>query len=271
MKRCPTCKRAFEDNSLSYCLDDGTPLTDEVPPRPDSEDTIVTPPPVDAGSRDLPPTQYVQLGGKATVSASAGQIPSLPSYSATPQKRRVWPWVVAGLAGLFLIGIVIAAVVAIPMMMKNSNNSNRVIVSESPAESPADAATPTPGDSPKESAAPTDEDEVLAQLTDIEKQWTEANVKGDKDAIERILADEYSGGEPAQSKKQYIAGLKPDPTVESWELQDLQVELEGDNATLNGYLRQKTPRGTEVYGFSDTFVWRDGRWQADGSHASRVK
>jgi hypothetical protein len=271
MKRCPTCKRAFEDDSLAYCLDDGTPLVAEVSQRADSQDTIVTPSPGEVGDRDLPPTQYAQLGGKATVSASAVQIPSMPSYNAPPPKRRVWPWVVGGLAAFFLIGIVIAAVVAIPMMIKNSNNSNRTIASDSPADSPADTSTRKPADTSKEAAAPTDEDVVLAQLTDIEKQWTEANVKGDKDAIQRILAEEYSGGSPPQSKQEYLDGLKPDPTVKSWELQDLDVKLEGDHATINGYLRQETTRGAEVYGFTDTFVWRDGHWRADGSHASRVK
>jgi hypothetical protein len=157
------------------------------------------------------------------------------------------------------------------MLMKNSNNSNRVIASDSPADSPADTSSPKPADSPTEAAAPTDEDVVLTQLTDIEKQWTEANVKGDKDALQKILAEEYSGGSPPRTKQQYLDELKPDPAVKSWELQDLNVELEGDRATMNGYLRQQTTRGAEVYGFTDTFVWRDGRWQADGSRASRVK
>ena len=44
MKRCPTCQRAFEDDSLTYCLDDGTPLTPEIS-RPNSQETIVTSPP----------------------------------------------------------------------------------------------------------------------------------------------------------------------------------------------------------------------------------
>lgn len=263
MKRCPTCKRTFEDESLAYCLDDGTPLTAETSRRPDSEDTMVTPSPSES---------YAQLPGKATVSASGGQIPNFPSYSATPQKRRVWPWVVAGLVGLFLIGIVIAAVIAIPMMVKNSSNENSRVITNTPPVSSPEASSPKPADSPAESAAaPTDESVVLAQLTEIEKQWTEANVKGDKAAIERILADEYSGGDPPHTKREYIRDLTHDPEVNSWELQDLNVDLEGDKARLSGYLRQETTRGTEVYSFTDGFIWRDGRWQAVASRASRVK
>jgi Domain of unknown function (DUF4440) len=269
MKRCPTCQRTFEDDSLSYCLDDGTPLTAEDSRGPESGETIVTPSTSDYAGRELPPTQYGQLPGKATVQASQVQIPSM--YRPTPQPSRAWPWVVGGLVILFLLGIVIAAVIAIPMMMKNSNNSNVVVTTETPSESPSETSTPKPADSPTESAAPTDEDAVLEQLTEIEKQWTEANVKGDQDAIERILAAEYSGGDPPHSKQEYIDDLKPDPEVRSWELQDLKLDLDGDRATITGYLRQETSRGAEVYNFTDKFVWRDNRWQAVGSRASRVK
>src|SRR6185369_6608788 len=38
MKRCPTCQRTFTDESLSFCTEDGTPLT----PVEDDETTRVT-------------------------------------------------------------------------------------------------------------------------------------------------------------------------------------------------------------------------------------
>ena len=119
MKRCPTCKREFED-SITYCLDDGSPLVSQSPP--DSDETLVTP---SLRGRDIPTTQYGQLGGKATVSGSIADLPALPSYAATPAKRRVWPWVVAGLAILFLFGIVIAAVIAIPKIVNQTKSESR--------------------------------------------------------------------------------------------------------------------------------------------------
>jgi hypothetical protein len=270
MKRCPTCKRGFADDSLTYCLDDGTPLVSESPP-PEMEETIVTP---SAGaSRELPPTQYGQLPGKATVSGNASQfqIPSMPSYSAGPQKRRVWPWIVAGLAMLLLFIIVIGLVIAIPKMVGNSRNQNRVALRETPSVSPSDFSKPSPEEAAADADAPTDENTVLAQLTEIEKQWTEANNKGDKAAIERILADDYSASDPPRTKQEYLDTLEPNPRITSWQLEDLQLELDGQNATLNGYLRLETTGGTEVHSFGDTFVWRNGRWQADGSHSARVK
>jgi hypothetical protein len=39
MKRCPKCRRRFSDDSLNFCLDDGSPLL----AQPDSEQTLISP------------------------------------------------------------------------------------------------------------------------------------------------------------------------------------------------------------------------------------
>lgn len=262
MKRCPTCKREFED-SITYCLDDGSPLVSQS--RPDSDETLVTP---SIRGRDIPTTQYGQLGGKATVSGSIADLPALPSYAAAPAKRKIWPWVVAGLAILFLFGIVIAAVIAIPKIV-NRPKPNPAVATESPSSSVPD--TRTPSEPSSAIGAPTDEKVVLSQLTELEKQWTVANLEADKDTLDQILAHDYRGGNPSHTKQQYLDEIRADSTVKSWEFQDLQLSLEGDRATLDGYLRQVTTRGTEVYSFTDKFVWRDGRWQATASRTTRVR
>ena len=262
MKRCPTCKREFED-SIAYCLEDGSPLVAEA--RPDSDRTLVNPSP---RGRDIPTTQYGQLGGKATVAGPVADLPGMPSYSAPPAKRRVWPWVVAGLALLFLFGIVIAAVIAIPKIV-NRANPDRAVTTESPSSAVPD--TRTPSESSSTTTAPTDEKVVLSQLSELERQWTVANLEADKDTLDQILAEEYRGGNPAHTKQEYINEIKPDETVKSWEFQDLRLDLNGERATLDGYLRQETTRGREVYSFTDEFVWRDGRWQATASRTTRVK
>ena len=261
MKRCPTCKREFED-SITYCLDDGSPLMSQS--RPDSDETLVTP---SLRGRDIPTTQYGQLGGKATVSGSIADLPALPFQPATPAKRKVWPWVVAGLAILFFFGIVIAAVIAIPKIINRPGTP--AVATESPSSSvPETGTTSAPGSA---TGAPTDEKVVLSQLTALEKQWTVANLQADKDALDQILADDYRGGNPSHTKQQYLDEIRPDSTVKSWEFQDLRLILDRDRATLDGYLRQETTRGTEVYSFTDEFVWRDGRWQATASRTTRVR
>jgi hypothetical protein len=220
----------------------------------------------------LAATEYGHLPGKAKVTASQVPIPNMPQYGAAPPARRNWLWVVAGLVGLFLIVGVIAAVIVIPAMMKNSNNANGNS-GEAASASPSETASAAPVESAPgtTTSVPTDERLVLQQLTALEKQWTEGNISGNKDILEEVLAEDYASNDSPRTKSEYLDILKPDPTVKSWELQDLRVRLEGERATLDGYLRQETTRGTEVFGFTDTFVWREGRWQANGSRASRVK
>jgi len=253
MKRCPTCKRTFEDDSLAYCLDDGSPLVAET--GPDSEATLVSPSP------SAPPPTLVS------------PYPPAVSPARPAPKRRVWPWVVGGLLVFFFFVVVIVAVIAIPQIVRKSRNTNRIVVNV-PTPEPSETSSPQPEESPSPTSpteAPTDEDVVQTQLTDLEKRWTQANIDGDKAALEQILADEYSGGDPAHNKRQYIDELKPDTAVKSWELEDLSVDLDGERATMTGYLKQTTTGGNEVYSFTDEFVWRDGRWQATGSRTVRVK
>lgn len=286
MKRCPTCNRSFDDDSLSFCLDDGSPLIGASPGRADSQETLVSPSPsaLPPETIGLPATQsYGQLPGKATVNASQFNAPPAQPYAPEPKQRPTWPWVVAILVVVLMIigGIVIAAIV-VPPMLRASGDDKRP--RPTPVR-PASNATPTwnaspeasPESSPEVSPAedaddvPDDEDEVLAQLTKLEEAWTRANVKGDKQALEKILADDYSGGANEHNKREYIDSLTPDASIKSWELKDLTVDQNDDRATVRGKLSAEKATGTEVYDFADKFVWRDHRWQAVASHTSRVK
>jgi hypothetical protein len=205
--------------------------------------------------------------------ASQFSMPRPPTYGPESKARAVWPWIV-GLAaiGLFMI-IGIAIVVAFAPSLMRTSNDNHPAPTPTPSSKRGDlTGTPTPKTSPpKNDEAPTDSDVVLAQLRKLEGDWTEANIKGDKDALERILADEYEGGEESHTKREYIDNLEPQESVESWDLQDLTVDQNGNQATVHGYLKEKTKDANEVFEFTDKFVWRDGRWQATGSEANRVK
>ena len=269
MKHCPTCKRAFDDDTLSFCLEDGTPLVADVGPRPDSQETLVSPRGPAMGSESAPTQSYRQLPGKSTVSASPYQPPAAPYGHAAP-KRKAWPWVIGILALLSILAVAIVAAFTVPGFLHAAKNDNRPQPSPS---RPVASVTPTPNASPASTDdVPTDSAEVLAQLTKLEKDWTEANIKGDKQALEKILADEYVGNDDnSRTKRKYIDTIKPDTSVENWELYDLTVNQTGDRAVVNGSLKEETPDETYVYDFVDTFVWRDHRWQAVTSHATRVK
>jgi hypothetical protein len=95
MRRCPTCERAFNDDTLAVCPDDGSALT---------------------GGREGPTTQSDSgLGGKATWNPSQDQLAEIQQTVAamTRPRRKSWPWVVVAIAVLLiLIGLVGAIVVS---------------------------------------------------------------------------------------------------------------------------------------------------------------
>jgi len=273
MKRCATCNRSYDDDTLSFCLEDGTPLIRDSASRADSQETLVTPSPtLPTLESGLPPTQpYSQLPGKPTVNASQFNVPVTQGYGPPTRARRTWPWIVAILAILFLLIAAVVMAIVIPPMLQASNSNNDNRPQPTPSRS-IGTTTPTPDAAPTERwGVPDDEDEVLSQLTRLEEEWTEANVKGDKEALERVLADEYVGGDNGRTKREYIDTLTPDPSIKSWELSDLTVEQDGDRATVKGTLKDETAKGTETYEFTDKFVWRDQRWQAVASKTTRVR
>jgi Domain of unknown function (DUF4440) len=233
MKRCPTCNRTFTDPNLSYCTDDGTPLTTDF-----------------ADDAYRPPSVYVPPG-------------AMPSG----KQRRAWPWAV-GILGAFVlgaVGLMIAAAILVPRMVRSRQADRPVVATTEETEQPVNV----------EASAPTDEQQVLAQLTDIEHQWTAANLNADKKKLDRILADDYVGeGEQEgtlQGKKEYIANIRRNTTIERWEFGDVKVDLSGNRATLTGHITYFA-RGEQVaFNFIDKFVWRDGRWQATASDISERK
>jgi hypothetical protein len=275
-KRCPTCNRSFDDETLSFCLEDGTPLVSDSAGRANSQETLVSPSPSAAPTMmgASPPAQnYGQLPGKATISAAQADIPGLQAYLPPPRQRSKWPWVIAILAIVLIVigGIVVAAIFVPPMLQKSGTGNRPAPTPVRPAATPAWTSTPSASPAAEADDVPDDEDEVLSQLTKLEEEWTQANVKGDKQALERILADEYVGGPTTHSKRAYIDNLTPDASIKSWELSDLTVNQDGDRATVNGTLKDETEKGTEVYEFTDKFIWRDHRWQAVASNAVQQK
>jgi hypothetical protein len=190
----------------------------------------------------------------------------------------VWPWVV-GILGAFLLGIVaisIAAAILAPRWLRARQNeqTNRATEIPAPAE-PANSNTNTNVNSNVNADAdidvppPTDEDQVKAQLRDLEHDWTVANLNADKQALDHILADDFvSPSGPngqLQTKADYIRTIERDTTVRKWDFDDLELLLIGDRATLTGKVTFEVGDRELKFDFIDKFVWRDGRWQATGS------
>ena len=152
-----------------------------------------------------------------------------------------------------------------------NTNRNANVSSNDNANRSASANT---NESVDRSAPPTDEVAVLSALTDLENEWTVANINADKGKLARILADDYVGTTidgQTQGKAEYLKTIERDTLIKEWEFDDLEVDLLGDRATLTGLVRFETPDGQRELRFVDKFVWRDGRWQATGSVVTPVQ
>jgi hypothetical protein len=274
LKRCPTCKRTYDDDTLSFCLEDGTPLSREPSAASDSEVTLVSPspkPPNDESEAStlLSTRAYDQLPGRPTVSASQTPVvPPYPIHSSPQIQRKVWPWVLA-VVGVLFVGIIVIVAVAIvvPQLGHSSPNTNGPVSSPTPVASPSTENGPSPG-AYEGDDVPTDEDEVLEQLRTLENEWEEANVAADKEALDKILADDYRDDDG--NKQDYLHSIKPSPG-RKWRYSDFSVELDGDRAELTYRLDRITDEGTNSYSFVDKFVWRDHRWQATSSRSTRLQ
>ena len=263
MKRCPTCNKTFSDQTLSYCIDDGTPLVSV----PDDDELT-------AFGRGTEDTQW---------NPPAYQPPSYVASEGSTKRRR-WPWVVGiiGVLLLFLTGFTIAAVVLIPRLVKKANpivvsnsNLNTNNSTNNNTNSSAETVPETNSNAEASSPPPTDKELVLAQLRDLENEWTVANVNADKKKLAQILADDYVGPSgdngKMQGKTEYISTIQRDTSIQKWEFDDLRLTLRGDRATLLGKVHFQLSDREAVYDFVDRFVWRDSRWQATGSEVTLVQ
>jgi ketosteroid isomerase-like protein len=300
VKRCPTCNKTFTDQNLSFCTEDGTPLLSPLSSldTPEDEATVVRPSKGDSETGAPRPSEP----------SSASEAHSVPPYqppgSYTPRdyagqsKRRTWPWIVGILAIVFVVfaGLGIAAAILIPKMMRATNTNSRNLNANiqrndsnpnlngrnsNPGSNSADGNENSNDSSAAEDTTPppTDEEKVLQDLTDLEHEWTVANINADKKKLDRILADDYVGegadGKP-QGKAEYLRTATRDTAIQKWDFEDLKLSLKGDRAALTGIIRLeiKDQRGQNqnlAFRFTDKFVWRDGRWQATGSVVTPLK
>jgi hypothetical protein len=155
-----------------------------------------------------------------------------------------------------------------PRRERVSINVNQPENSNVAPESNANSNTSEDVDTP----FPTDHEQVLGQLTNIEQEWTVANINADKKKLDRILADDFVGqndNDPPQTKADTLRTIQRDSSIEKWEFSNLKLNLMGDRATLTGIITYFLPDRSVSLDFTDKFVWRDGRWQATGSVVKR--
>jgi ketosteroid isomerase-like protein len=119
---------------------------------------------------------------------------------------------------------------------------------------------------------------IEQQIKDLEKQWNDATLKHDAEALGRILADDVvdiSGTGQVSTKAQDLADLKSgEPKLESSSVEDMKVRVFGNVAVVNGHYTEKgTYKGKDISGegrFTDVFVKRQGRWQCVSTQGTRI-
>jgi len=138
MKRCPSCNRTYTDASLNFCLEDGTPLLNELAPGGDPNATVRydirdTNPPAtqiypSAPPASTPPVSQSAASRQGTPFPQAQQWTPPPASfpGVVPRKKSsaLW-WIVGGgaIVGVIAIGLIVMLIV-LASMGSNTNNRN---------------------------------------------------------------------------------------------------------------------------------------------------
>lgn len=136
MKRCPSCNRTYNDASLNFCLEDGTPLVSDVVPAYDPHATVRDQPP--RHTSEPPPTEiYREKPVLNQVKEMARPRPAPPQWSPTPQIRpqkksnAVW-WVIGGIAVVGILGVGLIVIILVMARFgadgNTTNNANTGVV-----------------------------------------------------------------------------------------------------------------------------------------------
>jgi ketosteroid isomerase-like protein len=133
-----------------------------------------------------------------------------------------------------------------------------------------------------EGAAPTaqaGESDDVKMLLRLESAMARAWVQRDTQAVEQILADDYTlagTGDSLIGKAQFIAELdNPEFETESAIIDDLRIRVYGDAAVVTGratYQGRSKKRGRYLrrLRFTDTFIRRDTSWKCVATHGSAL-
>jgi ketosteroid isomerase-like protein len=118
------------------------------------------------------------------------------------------------------------------------------------------------------------------ELRERLREWDEAYARRDREALNRILADDLFFTDAAgkvNNKAQYIMAIIKSPDIsliESVGSDDLKIRLYGDAAVVTGRSgirgRPRHPATRNLFRFTDLWVKRQGRWQVVASQVTRA-
>jgi len=142
MKRCLKCNRQYQDDSLRFCLDDGTPLT--------------------AITREPAPATEILPRGLPTQRSAVPTIPSYPGSqppSVTEEVRRSNPILTGGVIAIALLLLILVGIAGYFVLKQTATD-----------DSPATNTTPTPGVKETPTPAAKNQPTPGEQTTTVETQ-----------------------------------------------------------------------------------------------------
>jgi ketosteroid isomerase-like protein len=124
-----------------------------------------------------------------------------------------------------------------------------------------------------------DSPSVEQTLMQMERDWTQAGLKKDAAALDKIIADDWvaiSYDGKSYTKAQVMADLKSGASAtQSIDLGSMKVREFANTAIVTGSDTEKsTYKGKDTSGkyvWTDVFVKRQGRWQAAASQSTKVE
>ncbi len=146
MKSCPTCNRTYPDDTLAFCLIDGSVLSAAYDPRTKR-----------AGANEPPPTEILHSTPGRPETAPPRLQPTMPNsspvYPAASQpisNSSGKQWLAVGIAAFLVLiaGFVFLLAGRVWMSSRNSGEQNRDLKSEAPGAKNTSASTPLPENSP---------------------------------------------------------------------------------------------------------------------------
>ena len=115
-------------------------------------------------------------------------------------------------------------------------------------------------------------------LKSLERQWSEAFKDRNQQALGRLLANDFiftDDDGQVYNKSQYIDAVMKVIKVDSYNIDEITTRTYGDTGIVAGRWTGKfTVDGRDASGafrFTDTFVKRQGRWQAIAAQDTRIQ
>ena len=117
---------------------------------------------------------------------------------------------------------------------------------------------------------------VEKELKLLEDEWTNSYLRGDRQAFDRIVADDFtrtdeSGKSATKSEEKELVQAPPATVKVSLTNEDIQVRVYDSAAVVTGRIVSTVQDSLSFQSrFTDTFIKRGGHWQVVARHYSRI-